>query len=100
MRVLKIVLCGQGGVGKSALASAFAGERFGGGMTIGVDFYARTMSGVKAVIWDIGGEERFRFVAPIALRGAHGVLYVFDLTRPPTLDACLLYTSPSPRDRG
>ena len=87
MKVVKLVLCGQGGVGKSSLASAFVGEEFKKHMTIGADFYFKVVSGVKTVIWDLGGEERFRFMAPPALKGAHGVLYVFDLTRPSTLDA-------------
>ncbi len=84
---LKVVLCGEGGVGKTALARAAAGKAGGAGMTVGADFHAMELGGERVIVWDVGGEERFRFFAPIALRGASGVLYVFDLTRPATLDA-------------
>ena len=87
MKVTKLVLCGDGAVGKTTMASIYTRECRDGQMTVGSDFFVRYVEGIgTVVIWDIGGEKRFRFMAPICLRGASGVLYVFDLTRPRTLD--------------
>jgi GTPase SAR1 family protein len=33
------------------------------------------------MIWDTAGEERFQSVTPLLLRGAHGVVLVFDLSQ-------------------
>jgi len=41
---------------------------------------------VRLVIWDLGGEERFRFLAPVFLRGARGAVFVFDVTREETFE--------------
>lgn len=40
---------------------------------------------IKLQIWDTAGEERFRSITSSFYRGAHGVVIVFDLTRPETL---------------
>lgn len=41
---------------------------------------------VRLVLWDLGGEERFRFLAPVFLRGAKGAVFVFDVTREETFE--------------
>lgn len=42
-------------------------------------------SSVTLQIWDLGGEDRFRFIVPAYCRGAHGGIFVFDITTPVTL---------------
>jgi len=37
-------------------------------------------------IWDVGGEERFRFLLPTYCLGADGAFFLYDITRPSTLD--------------
>jgi Ras-related protein Rab-18 len=39
---------------------------------------------VKATIWDTAGQERFRTLTSSYYRGAHGVVLVYDVTRPET----------------
>ncbi len=39
---------------------------------------------VKATIWDTAGQERFRTLTSTYYRGAHGVVLVYDVTRPET----------------
>ena len=37
---------------------------------------------ITIMLWDTAGEERFRSVAPSLLRGANGLVLVYDLTNP------------------
>ena len=89
--VIKIVLCGEGGVGKTSLATMFTRGVFEEKqrITIGIQHFFKHLeyNGIRVSlnIWDLGGEERFRFLAPIFLRGARGALFVFDVTREETL---------------
>ncbi len=89
--VLKVVIAGEGGVGKTALVMRFTKGVFleGTKMTIGVDFSAvkvkaTTKFGEELVtlqIWDFGGEERFRFILPGYCNGANGCILAYDLTQ-------------------
>ena len=87
--LFKIIVVGDGGVGKTAIAMRFADGVFRDDykMTIGVDFSIKTinvhidgeMRRVKLQIWDTGGQERFSYTRPLYYKGAVGGLVVFDL---------------------
>ena len=36
---------------------------------------------ISLQIWDFAGEERFRFLLPSAVLGAHGTIFMYDITR-------------------
>ncbi len=88
----KIVLIGDGGVGKTALRRAWLGEGFKTEylMTIGADFASQEMSyyhsetrstyDLKFQIWDLAGQPRFKAVRDLYYRGAIGALCFFDIT--------------------
>jgi len=82
----KIILFGDGGAGKTALATRFLTNTFTETtkITIGCEFYIKFIDvndkSVKLQIWDFGGEERFRFILPGYAKGAQGGLFIFDLT--------------------
>ncbi|NVM30284.1 MAG: GTP-binding protein [Candidatus Helarchaeota archaeon] len=88
--LFKIIVVGDGGVGKTAIAVRFSEGVFQDDykMTIGVDFSIKTMNlpvdgearRVKLQIWDTGGQERFSYTRPLYYKGAVGGLVVFDLT--------------------
>jgi len=87
--VLKLIVVGDGGVGKTTLIHRYlTGIYLDQRMTVGSGFATHPVEvdGLTVVlsIWDFAGEERFRFLLPKYCLGAHGCLLAFDLTRPTT----------------
>ena len=88
--VFKTVTAGDGGVGKTTLLYRYVNNVFlsDTSMTIGVQLHVKTMkySGTtyNMQLWDLGGQDRFRFILPQYVNGAKGALLVFDLTRLPS----------------
>jgi small GTP-binding protein len=84
--LLKVLLVGELAVGKSSLVQAFQTKTFRENYhpTIGVDFklvnHAYKGKKIKIQIWDTAGQERFKTLIRSYYHGAHGVIYVFDLT--------------------
>ena len=84
--LLKIVLIGESGVGKTNIVSRFTTDTFceNSKSTIGVEFATQTMvidgKQVKAQIWDTAGQERYRAITSAYYRGAVGAMLVYDLT--------------------
>jgi small GTP-binding protein len=84
--LLKIVLIGDSGVGKTNILARFTRDQFNpeSKSTIGVEFATKTLevSGktVKAQIWDTAGQERYRAITSAYYRGAIGALVIYDIT--------------------
>ena len=89
--IFKIVIFGDAGSGKTTLTKRFKTNEFisDSQMTIGVDFETVTFEvdgkTVKLMIWDFGGEERFRFILPEYINGAMGGILMYDITNYPSL---------------
>ncbi|NVM35297.1 MAG: GTP-binding protein [Candidatus Lokiarchaeota archaeon] len=85
--LLKVITCGEGGVGKTTLLHRYIEGVFLADtrLTIGVEFFLKELEidGKKILlqIWDFGGQERFRFLLENYAVGARGALLLFDLTR-------------------
>lgn len=88
--VIKVLVIGEGGVGKTTLIHRLVTGKYSDQpMTIGMGFATKVMKTnggqeVKLQLWDIGGQSRFRLFVPSAKGGAKGVVLVFDLSRPST----------------
>ncbi|MHA2243608.1 MAG: Rab family GTPase [Candidatus Hodarchaeales archaeon] len=88
MTVLKIVLIGDGGVGKTAIRERYLGRGFKAQylLTIGADFAMRddSINGepIRYQIWDLAGQQRFDAVREVYYKGCVGALLVYDVTRP------------------
>lgn len=95
----KILLLGEASVGKTSFTKRYCYNIFNPSerLTIGVDFHVKTtkIKGkmVKLQIWDLGGEERFRFLLPTYVLGANAAFLLYDISRPNTLDNIPEWTS-------
>ncbi|KTW28020.1 GTP-binding protein ypt2 [Pneumocystis carinii B80] len=84
--LIKLLLIGDSGVGKSCLLLRFSDDFFTPSFitTIGIDFKIRTIEldgkRIKLQIWDTAGQERFRTITAAYYRGAMGILIVYDVT--------------------
>jgi small GTP-binding protein len=81
----KVMLLGDGNVGKTSLARRFCEGKFEESrvLTIGVDFQTKIVqlpgNEVKLSIWDVAGQPRFQVVRETFYRGCSAAALVFDL---------------------
>jgi small GTP-binding protein len=86
----KVILTGNFGVGKTSLFQSFLFSRFDERYltTIGVKVDKKTITlpneAVELFLWDVAGEVSQDKVPVTYFLGAHGIIYVLDLTRPLT----------------
>jgi len=96
-KVLKIILLGDSGVGKTSLMNRYSTEKFTGQYkaTIGADFLSKEVvipdqfgqhRVVTLQIWDTAGQERFQSLGVGFYRGADSCILVYDITDPHSLD--------------
>ena len=82
----KVVLLGEGRVGKTSLVLRFCRDTFVDGQppTIQASCLERALrigdKSVNLVIWDTAGQERFHALGPIYYRDADAALLVYDIT--------------------
>ncbi len=87
----KLIVAGDGGVGKTTLVDRYVNGTFhdDSRITLGVQFMVKRLiiegNPIDLQIWDFGGEERFRFILPAYCRGAHGAIFMYDITNPASL---------------
>ena len=91
--LFKIVLVGDGAVGKTSIRRKYMGEGFRTDFlaTMGADFaYLKTKidgHNIEWSIWDLAGQPAFRGVTRAYFKGAMGALAVYDVTQPKSLDS-------------
>ena len=90
--IFKTVLIGEGGVGKTSIALRYTEDRFDEHMmlTVGANFATKRLeingSALTLMIWDVGGQPRFRDVVGDYFKGSKFAIAVFDVTRTYTLE--------------
>ena len=88
----KIILLGDNNAGKEYITENYCYNLFNPSerLTIGVDFHVKTIElhdrRVKMQIWDVGRENRFRFLMPTYFLGANGAMLLYDITNSNSLD--------------
>ena len=82
----KIVLIGNSGVGKTSIAVRYKENKFNANpkATVGASYFQKNMafkdgSMLRLHIWDTGGAEKFKAIAPLYYRGAHAALVVYSI---------------------
>jgi small GTP-binding protein len=86
-KVLKIVLAGNGGIGNTTLAKKFCYNEYAEdeGLTVGSEVFIKKYK-INAKdeylqIWDLGGQDHFRFLLQGLIYGAKGAILGFDVRR-------------------
>ena len=85
-QILKIIVAGNSGVGKTTLLKRYIEGRFikSSELTVGVEHFVKELyyftTSYKMQLWDLGGQDRFRYIVDFALRGTHGAILLFDIT--------------------
>ena len=84
----KILLLGRLGVGKTSMVNRFVHDRFSDTYysTIGVRIEKKSIAvsqmQLNLVIWDIAGESSQKNTPQSYFLGAHGIIYLLDVTAP------------------
>lgn len=84
--LLKVVVVGDSGVGKSNLLSRYVHNYFNEEITstLGVDLLSKRLliknKSVTVQFWDTAGQERMRALANAYYRNANGIIVVYDIT--------------------
>jgi small GTP-binding protein len=90
--LLKVVMVGDSGVGKSSLLCRYTRRTFDQSLDapVGVDFLHKRVTidgmGVQYQLWDTAGQERFRTIMRTYYRGAQGIVLVYDVSSPSSFD--------------
>jgi len=98
-RILKVIILGEPGVGKTSLVRRFGGEAFAENSisSLGSDFIEKSYNVGEQVIqvqlWDTGGGERFRAMTTSFYRAAVLVFLVYDITNKATLEQINIWVS-------
>jgi len=81
----KLLFLGESSVGKTSLLLRYIDDLFENSIpTVGIDVKYKYLTydnkKIRLDIWDTAGQERFRGIAQNYFRGAHGIIFVFDIT--------------------
>jgi small GTP-binding protein len=87
---LKLIVLGEGGVGKTSIVRAFVGNDFSsdylptiGSSTIRKDYKLKKQGKtIRVSIWDFGGQRSFNPFNPAFFKNVDISLFVFDLSKP------------------
>ncbi len=85
-KVSKIIIAGNGGIGKTTLLKAFCYNQYSQNrLTVGTEIFIKKVQVDGKMeymqFWDLGGQEQFRCFLDGFIRGAHAALLCFDVTR-------------------
>lgn len=91
----KVCICGDSEVGKTTMVHQYLKGRFktNAERTIGSNFFIKrfklpnTKQILTLQVWDLAGQEHFRWVRNAFYKGAKGIVYVYDLTRKDTFES-------------
>jgi Ras-related protein Rab-8A len=83
--LLKVIIIGDSGVGKSNILMRFCENEFKTSYvaTIGVDFKMKAVNvdgtKLRLQIWDTAGQERYRTITQTYYKGAYGIILTYSI---------------------
>lgn len=83
MNTYKVVIVGNAATGKTSILNRYVFGKFHDNTpsTIGVEFtHKDTDDDTKLTFWDTAGQERFQSLMSSYYRGAHAIMFVYDVT--------------------
>jgi len=93
-KVMRISLLGDSGVGKTSVINKYLFDTFSETQTssIGIERTEKIIKmndghELKVIIWDTAGQERFKAMATNTIKGAQGIVLVFDITNRKSFDS-------------
>ena len=90
--LLKLVMIGDSGVGKTNILSRYINNEFSltSKATVGVEFCSTIVKKngklIKLQIWDTAGQERYKSITSAYYKGSKGAFVVYDISRKNTFD--------------
>ena len=95
--VLKVVLIGESGTGKTSIIQRFSYNLFDSNCasSISSQYISKTIDlkdinqSLKFDIWDTAGQEKYRSMAKLFYKDAKIILFVYDITSKKTFDALI-----------
>lgn len=93
--VFKIVILGEGAVGKTSLINQYVEQSFKEDYkpTLGANIIRRDImvdkigARVRLIMWDLAGQERYNVIRSMYFQGCVGAMLVYDVTRANTFSA-------------
>ena len=91
-KTVKIVVAGDGGVGKTSFLNRLVHDNFDikSELTKGVDFFSKSLqingTDINFVMWDFAGQEQFKSLLDGFVEGSIAAFLLFDLTRVSTIE--------------
>lgn len=85
---LKLTLLGDPAVGKTSLRLRYMGKGFRKQYisTTGTDFSIQFYKNYRLQIWDLAGQDNFKKVIKSYIKGSKGIMLLFDVTNPESLN--------------
>ncbi len=103
----KLIVLGDGGVGKTSLINQFVEKKFRSDYksTIGVNIMAKNYQlfenvEIKFALFDVAGQKYFRKVRKSYYKGAQAIIFVYDVTRPETLEGVKVWSDDAQQELG
>jgi len=90
--MFKFALLGDSATGKTSLINRYVDQKFNENYqpSLGVNIVIKDLEDknikVRLILWDIAGQDRYELSRRMFFEGCTGALFVYDITRPSTLE--------------
>ena len=93
-KVMRLSFLGDSGVGKTCIINKYLFDQFSEthNSSVGIEKIDKKVkmndgNELKVIIWDTAGQERFKSMSTNTVKGAQGIVLVFDITKKETFES-------------